>query len=74
MLLHMFSVFSQFCPLTRNDLDVVNPDEFIVFKPTLKQGFSPIVSKKLGSKEQKVVLPFKTNTSLFLLLSKHNLS
>lgn len=33
----------------------VNPDEFIVFKPTLKLGFKPIVSKKLGSKDQKMV-------------------
>ncbi|AEH43910.1 phosphoenolpyruvate synthase [Thermodesulfatator indicus DSM 15286] len=29
----------------------VNPDEFYVFKPTLKKGFRPILSKKLGSKE-----------------------
>ena len=33
----------------------VNPDEFYVFKPTLKQGFKPIVQKKLGSKERKMV-------------------
>jgi pyruvate,water dikinase len=29
----------------------VNPDEFYVFKPTLKQGKKPIVGKRLGSKE-----------------------
>ncbi|MBN2142433.1 phosphoenolpyruvate synthase [Candidatus Woesearchaeota archaeon] len=29
----------------------VNPDEYIIFKPTLKQGFKPILKKKLGSKE-----------------------
>jgi pyruvate, water dikinase len=29
----------------------VNPDEFYVFKPTLKHGYCPIVSKRLGSKE-----------------------
>ncbi|MBN1792708.1 phosphoenolpyruvate synthase [Candidatus Woesearchaeota archaeon] len=29
----------------------VNPDEYIIFKPTLKQGFRPILKKKLGSKE-----------------------
>jgi len=34
---------------------VVNPDEFIVFKPTLKQGYRPIIGKKLGSKEIKMV-------------------
>jgi pyruvate,water dikinase len=33
----------------------VNPDEFFVFKPTLKQGFKPIISQKLGSKEQKLI-------------------
>ncbi len=33
----------------------VNPDEFYVFKPTLKMGFKPILSKKLGSKEYRMV-------------------
>ncbi|MBP8979726.1 MAG: phosphoenolpyruvate synthase [Syntrophobacterales bacterium] len=33
----------------------VNPDEFYVFKPTLKQGYRPIVQKKLGTKEKKMV-------------------
>ncbi len=33
----------------------VNPDEFYVFKPTLKMGFRPILSKKLGSKEYRMV-------------------
>ncbi len=33
----------------------VNPDEFYVFKPTLKQGFKPIISKKVGSKEMRMV-------------------
>ncbi|MBD3203392.1 phosphoenolpyruvate synthase [Candidatus Woesearchaeota archaeon] len=33
----------------------VNPDEYYVFKPTLKQGYSPILSKKLGSKEKKMI-------------------
>jgi pyruvate,water dikinase len=33
----------------------VNPDEFYVFKPTLKQGKKPIVGKRLGSKEMKMV-------------------
>ncbi|MFU8796573.1 MAG: phosphoenolpyruvate synthase [Dehalococcoidia bacterium] len=33
----------------------VNPDQFYVFKPTLKKGFRPIVEKKLGTKEQKLV-------------------
>lgn len=33
----------------------VNPDEFYVFKPTLKQGKKPIVSKRVGSKELKMI-------------------
>jgi pyruvate,water dikinase len=33
----------------------VNPDEFFVFKPTLKQGFRPIVKKRLGTKEIKMI-------------------
>jgi pyruvate,water dikinase len=33
----------------------VNPDQFYVFKPTLKKGFKPIVEKKLGSKDKKLV-------------------
>lgn len=33
----------------------VTPDEFYVFKPTLKQGKRPIVSKKIGKKEIKMV-------------------
>ncbi len=33
----------------------VNPDEFYVFKPTLKKGYNSIIGKKLGSKEIKMV-------------------
>ncbi len=33
----------------------VNPDQFYVFKPTLKDGFRPIVEKKLGAKRKKLV-------------------
>lgn len=33
----------------------VNPDQFYVFKPTLKQGYKPILEKKLGSKEQRMI-------------------
>ena len=32
-------------------LGAVNPDQFYVFKPTLKQGYKSIISKKLGSKK-----------------------
>ncbi|MFS8801229.1 phosphoenolpyruvate synthase [Synechococcus sp. R60.2] len=34
---------------------IVNPDEYVVFKPTLKQGLRPILSRKLGSKALKLV-------------------
>jgi pyruvate, water dikinase len=34
---------------------IVNPDEFYVFKPTLRKGFRSIVQKKLGTKEIKMV-------------------
>ncbi len=33
----------------------VNPDEYYVFKPTLKEGKRPIVGKKVGSKEIKMI-------------------
>lgn len=33
----------------------VSPDEFIVFKPTLKEGYSSIIEKKLGIKDQMMV-------------------
>ncbi|HPS89392.1 MAG TPA: phosphoenolpyruvate synthase, partial [Methanosarcina vacuolata] len=33
----------------------VNPDEFYVFKPTFRQGFKPIIKKKVGSKEIKMI-------------------
>jgi pyruvate,water dikinase len=34
---------------------VVNPDEYYVFKPTLKKRFNAIISKKIGSKKLKLV-------------------
>jgi len=37
----------------------VNPDGFYVFKPTLEQGFKPIISKKLGNKKLKMVYATK---------------
>ncbi|MGV8087112.1 MAG: phosphoenolpyruvate synthase [Candidatus Woesearchaeota archaeon] len=36
-------------------LGAVNPDEFYVYKPKLKEGFKPIISKKIGTKEQKLI-------------------
>ncbi len=34
---------------------LVNPDQFYVFKPTLKKGFRSIVEKKLGTKKKMMV-------------------
>jgi len=34
---------------------MVNPDEFYVFKPTLKDGKRPIIKRQLGHKHQKMV-------------------
>jgi pyruvate, water dikinase len=33
----------------------VNPDEYVVFKPTLKAGFHPILNKRLGTKALRMV-------------------
>ncbi len=33
----------------------VNPDQFYVFKPTLNPGLRPILEKKLGSKEKRMI-------------------
>ena len=43
---------------------VINPDEYYVFKPTLKKGFKPIISKRLGSKEQKLIYSFGGNKNV----------
>jgi pyruvate,water dikinase len=33
----------------------VDPDEYYVFKPTLRQGFRPVLQKRLGSKEFQLI-------------------
>ena len=33
----------------------VNPDEFYVFKPTLRQGYKPLIDKRLGEKSTKII-------------------
>jgi pyruvate,water dikinase len=41
----------------------ISPDEFLVFKPTLKEGYNAIIDKKLGRKTHKLVYgskPFET--------------
>lgn len=34
---------------------VVSPDEFIVFKPKMRKGFSSIIEKKMGVKDKKMI-------------------
>ncbi len=33
----------------------VNPDEYLVFKPTLEEGYAPIISRKVGEKHMKMI-------------------
>ena len=44
-------------------LGAVNPDEFYVFKPTLREGKRPIIQKRLGSKEIKMIYTAEGNKS-----------
>ncbi|MCP3685617.1 MAG: phosphoenolpyruvate synthase [bacterium] len=39
----------------------VNPDEYYIFKPTLKTGFKPILSKRVGTKRMKMVYTHEGN-------------
>ena len=39
----------------------VNPDEYLVFKPTLQEGFKPILNKRLGTKEIKMIYDLEGN-------------
>ena len=40
----------------------VNPDEFYVFKPTLKKGFETIIKKELGVKDKRLIYCKKNRT------------
>ena len=42
---------------------IVNPDEYYVFKPTLKEGYRSIISKKIGLKDKKLVYTEEGNKS-----------
>jgi pyruvate, water dikinase len=46
----------------------VNPDEYYVFKPTLREGYKPIIDKRLGSKELKMVYDDGTKFTKNLLV------
>ncbi len=45
-------------------LGKVNPDQYYVFKPALKQGFRPIVGKTAGVKETKIVYSLEGGSSI----------
>ena len=40
----------------------VNPDEFLVYKPALEQGYSPILQRRLGDKKLKMIYAADTVT------------
>ncbi len=40
----------------------VNPDEYYVFKPTLREGYKPIIRKVLGKKQIKMIYSDKVGT------------
>jgi pyruvate,water dikinase len=42
----------------------INPDEFIIFKPLLKEGFPAIIEKKLGAKQQQMIYGESKDESL----------
>jgi pyruvate,water dikinase len=39
----------------------INPDQYMLFKPALKQGFKAIISKRLGKKEMRLVYSSEGN-------------
>lgn len=41
----------------------VDPDEFLVFKPTLAKGFRPIVKRSVGAKQEKLIYARKTGAT-----------
>ncbi len=48
----------------------INPDQYIVFEPTLKKGFRPIISKALGTKKKKLIYAKGTKTTQNITVSK----
>ena len=42
---------------------VVTPDEWLVFKPTLKTGYKPIIGRRLGTKEVRLVYDHGSRTT-----------
>lgn len=42
---------------------IVTPDEYMLFKPTLRKGFRAVINKKLGSKEKKLIYATEGNSA-----------
>lgn len=49
----------------------VTPDEFVVHKPTLEQGFAPIIKKQLGDKKIKMI--YRNDTTQVIPVSETDL-
>ena len=48
----------------------ITPDQYIVFKPTLKKGFKSIISKTLGTKKRKLIYTKNVGTTRNVPVSK----
>jgi len=42
----------------------VNPDEFYVYKPMLKKGYKPIISRKIGTKQMRMIYDTQGNKAV----------
>lgn len=52
---------------------IVTPDEFMVFKSTLKKGYAAIINKQLGSKEKKLIYASEgTNPTKEVIVHEHD--
>lgn len=51
----------------------VSPDEFIVFKPTLRQGFPAIIEKKLGIKDRIMVYGDRTDERVKIIPTEQSM-
>jgi pyruvate,water dikinase len=49
----------------------ITPDEFFVFKPTLKQGYKPIIIRKMGRKNKKYIFAKKGGLREINILPKN---
>ncbi len=50
----------------------VNPDEFLVFKPTLKEGYRPIIGKTMGDKQRKIIYSERGTTEVAVPEAQQN--